>query len=112
MSDNPWSYTGQTEQTYLYYTIEVLKNLQYIDYILIDEEMRKMAFQKHGEALNELLNANAEKKKGTEEEIDPEFLAAHIGCTVGMLDKILVSCESAQKLLGALSRFTDLWGTF
>ena len=64
-----------------------------------------MAFQKHGEALNELLNANAEKKKGTEEEIDPEFLAAHIGCTVGMLDKILASCESAQKLLA----FRYLW---
>ena len=54
-----------------------------------------MAFQKHGEALNELLNAHAEKKKGTEEEIDPEMLAAHIGCTVGMLDKILASDDNA-----------------
>ena len=71
-----------------------------------------MANQKHGEALNELLNAHAEKKKGAEEEIDPEMVDAHIGCTVGMLDKILASCESAQKLLGALSRFADLWGTF
>ena len=90
----------------------MLKNLQYIDYQLIDDEMRKMAFQKHGEALNELLSANAEKKKGTDEEIDPEFVDAHIGCTVGMLDKILASDDNAQKLLGALSRFTDLWGTF
>ena len=57
--------------------------------------MRKMAFQKHGEALNELLNAHAEKKKGTEEEIDPEMVAAHIGCTVGMLDKILASDDNA-----------------
>ena len=71
-----------------------------------------MAFQKHGEALNELLNANAEKKKGGDEEIDPEFVDAHIGCTVGMLEKILISDENGQKLLSALSRFSDLWGTF
>ena len=57
--------------------------------------MRKMAFQKHGEALNELLNANAEKKKGIDDEIDPEMVEAHIGCTVGMLDKILASDENA-----------------
>ena len=74
--------------------------------------MRNMANQKHGEALNELLNANAEKKKGTEEEIDPEMVEAHIGCTVGMLEKVLASDENAQKLIGALSRFTDLWATF
>ena len=74
--------------------------------------MRKMAFQKHGEALNELMNANAEKKKGAEEEIDPEMVDAHIGCTVGMLDKILKSDDDAQKLMGALSRFTDLWSSF
>ena len=43
MSENPWSYTGQTEQTYTYYTVECLKNLQYIDYQLIDQEMRNMA---------------------------------------------------------------------
>ena len=57
--------------------------------------MRKMASQKHGEALTELMNSNNEKKKGAEEEIDPEMVAAHIGCTVGMLDKILKSDENA-----------------
>ena len=27
MSNNPWSYTGQTEQTYVFYTVECLKTL-------------------------------------------------------------------------------------
>ena len=59
-----------------------------------------------------MLSAQAEKKKGTDEEIDPEMVAAHIGCTVGMLDKILNSDEQAKKLMGALSRFSDMWATF
>lgn len=67
----------------------MLKDLKYLDYQLIDDDMRKTAFQKYGEAMNELENANlADKKEDDDKDIDPEMIAAHIACTVRMLDKI------------------------
>jgi len=37
MADNPFANTGQNEQDYKYYTVEVLKNLKYLDYQVIDD---------------------------------------------------------------------------
>ena len=56
MAGNPFQFTGQNDQDYKLYTIEVLKNLKYLDYELIDEQMRALATQKHGEALNDMEN--------------------------------------------------------
>lgn len=112
MSGNPWSYTGQNETDYTYYTIEMLNDLKYLDYQLIDEEQRKIAFTKYGEAHNELkANQEAEKKGEGGDDIDDEMKEAHIDCTMKLLDKILAIDEDAQKLK-ILSRFADMWATF
>jgi hypothetical protein len=44
MAENNFFIGGQGDQDYKLYTIEVLKNLKYLDYELIDEHMRTMAF--------------------------------------------------------------------
>ena len=45
MSENPFviAQGGQGDSDYKLYTIEVLKNLKYLDYELIDEQMRALA---------------------------------------------------------------------
>jgi hypothetical protein len=49
----------------------VLKNLKYLDYTLIDEQMRRAAQAKHGDAMGELENQQAaEKVDGGEKEVD------------------------------------------
>lgn len=60
MAGNPWSYEGQTEHEYKYYIIEMLQNLKYLDYQIIDEEDRNLAKIKYAEALNDVKNSIAE----------------------------------------------------
>ena len=90
----------------------MLSGLQYLDYNVIDEEMRKTAGIKYGEALNELkANQEAQNKKDDDDEFDDELKEAHIDSTVKILSKILEADEDAQKLK-ILSRFADMWATF
>lgn len=90
----------------------MLGGLQYLDYQLIDEEMRKTAQIKYGEALNELkANQEAADKKEDGDEADDDMKDAHISSTVKLLDRILAADDDAQKLK-ILSRFSDMWATF
>ena len=74
--------------------------------------MRKTAFIKYGEALNELkANQEAAEKKNDDEEVDDEMKEAHIDCTIKLLSRILAADEDAQKLK-ILPRFGDMWATF
>jgi len=56
MAGNPFAFPGQNDQDYSLYTIEILKNLKYLDYEPIDDHKRKEANNKHGEAAKELEN--------------------------------------------------------
>ena len=90
----------------------MLGGLMYLDYQLIDEEMKKTAFIKYGEALNELkANQEAADKKDDGDELDDDMEEAHISCTVKLLSKIHANDEDGQKLK-ILSRFGDMWATF
>jgi len=58
--------------------------------------MRKTAFLKYGEALNELkANQEAAEKKDDGDELDDEMKEAHIACTLKLLDKILADDADA-----------------
>lgn len=68
------------------YTIEVLKNLKYLDYTLIDEQMRKNASLKHGDALGDMESQQAaEKTDENDKQIDQELIDAKIDCTERLL---------------------------
>jgi len=53
MEDNPFSYQGQSDRDYKMFTICSLKNLQYLDYAYITEDMRRRADNKFLELVNE-----------------------------------------------------------
>lgn len=88
MAGNPFAFPGQNEQDYSLYTIEILKNLKYLDYQPIDENKRIEAAGKHGEAAKELETKLAENKETVDKETEPELIEAKIECTDDMLEKI------------------------
>ena len=111
MSGNPFTYEGQNEPDYIYYTIERLKNLKYIDYEVIDDEMRKIGNMKYGEQFDQMEIAEKVETKEEEVDVDEEMVEAHITTTVNMLDRILSADKDAQNLK-ILTRFSEIWGTF
>ena len=111
MAGNPFAFPGQNEQDYSLYTIEILKNLKYLDYEPIDDNKRRDANSKHGEVAKELENLLAEKKEAVEKEIDPELVEAKIDCTEDMLEKILNSDPEAQNIRN-LTQFPEDWRAF
>ena len=111
MAGNPFMFPGQNEQDYSLYTIEILKNLKYLDYEPIDETKRKDASNKHGEAAKELENTLAEKKEKVDVEIDPELVDAKIECTEDMLEKVLKADPEGHNLR-MLGQFPEDWRAF
>ena len=107
MADNPFSTTSQNEADYKLYTIEMLDGLKYLDYELIDDQMRKAAEMKYGEA-NKDAQAEAGEEKEDEKETDHELVEARIDCTENMLDKILNNFEDHKKLR-VLHGFENEW---
>jgi len=99
MADNPFVYQGTGEQDYKLYCIEMLRCLKYLDYEVIDEQMRTRAHGKYGEQVAELENTETEKKELVDKPIDPELMAAKIDCTDRMLDKLLANDPDAQNNL-------------
>ena len=73
--------------------------------------MRKIAFQKHGEATTEIDAQEKAADKNVDKEIDPELIEAGIASTEGMLDKILAEDESTQ-YYEILPKFSVLWNDF
>ena len=80
---------NQSEQGYKYSAVFLLKNLKYLDYILIDESLRQQAEDNCKDAYQQLNDQNAQKKDDDDKITDPELAEAHIDCTERMLDKIL-----------------------
>ena len=111
MSDNPYNYVGQNEQDYTLYTVEVLKNLKYLDYTLIDDQLRKNASAKHGDAMGDLESQQQGEKTDDDKNIDHELVEARIETTDRMLQKILDANEEAQKLK-VLGKFAEHWQQF
>ena len=90
LAENPFNIVGQNDQDYKLYTIEVLKDLKYLDYELINENQRNQASAKYGETLNELENQqNADKQDDGDKEVDQELVEAKIDCTHKMIQKII-----------------------
>ena len=54
MADNP--FTKHNELEYKNYAIAWLDNLKYLDYELIDEDMRQAANERHREEINDKAN--------------------------------------------------------
>ena len=91
MQDNPYALTGsQSEQGYKYQAVFRLKNLKYLDYILIDDSLRKEAEDSCKDQYQES-DQNAAKKDDDDKIVDPILKEAHIDCTDRMLDKILAA---------------------
>lgn len=113
MSDNPYNYVGQNEQDYTLYTVEVLKGLKYLDYTLIDEQLRKQASAKHGDAMGDLESQQTGENKDEDKNVDTELIEARIETTDRMLQKIFddKANEEAQKLK-ILSKFAEHWQQF
>jgi len=107
MADNPYSYQGQNDADYKLYTVQVLKNLKYLDYELIDENMRKKAFDKYNDTLNES-QSNADKAMEGEKETDNELKDANIDCTDRIFNKIIDVDENTRELK-LVQKFNDFW---
>ena len=86
---------------------EMLKELKYLDYELIDDANRRAAELKYGEQNNEA-EAAAEKDEEEEKEVDQELVEARIDCTENMLEKILSAFEDNAKLK-VLPGFENEW---
>jgi hypothetical protein len=85
----------------------MLKSLKYLDYELIDDQMKKAAELKYGEANNDA-EAAAGGEEEVEKEVDHELVEARIDCTDRMLDNILNSFEDHKKLR-VLQGFENEW---
>lgn len=105
MAENP--FTKYTETEYKQYAMACLKDLKYLDYELIEEDVRSAARDKHKDEINEKENQiQAEKQDEDQSLIDPELKEAKIDCTQGMLEKILADDDDATKLKSLL-KFND-----
>jgi hypothetical protein len=62
-----------------------LKNLKYLDYTLIDEQLRKQASAKHGDAMGDLESQQAGEKADEDKNVDTELVEARIESTDRML---------------------------
>ena len=74
-----------------------MKNLKYLDYVLIGDELRLEAEEncKDQQDLNDQKDA---KKEDEDKIVDPELVEAHIDCTDSMLDKLHAKDPDGQKL--------------
>ena len=92
MEDNPFNYTGQAERDYKQFTICLLSDLRYLDYVFITDDMRRKAEAKLGETLQEIDReaANEQKAGQVEREADPILVKANIDLTEDMMKKIQI----------------------
>jgi hypothetical protein len=81
--------------------------LKYLDYELIDENMRKKAFDKYNDTLNES-QSNADKAMEGEKETDNELKDANIDCTDRIFNKIIDVDENTRELK-LVQKFNDFW---
>ena len=110
MADNKFS--KNTDSDYKLHAIAYLKDLKYLDYELIDDDVREKANEKYKEEIQEKENQKAAEKQ--EEHlyiVDPELVDAKIDCTDGMIDKIFNEDDDAVKLK-ALPKFPEIFQTF
>ena len=109
MADNPFSKNQDAD--YKLYAIAYLKDLKYLDYELIEDEVREKANEKYKEEILEKESQKAaEKQEEVQHKVDPELKDAKIECTDGMLEKILNEDEDATKLK-FLPKFYELFQT-
>jgi hypothetical protein len=113
IAGNNFSYTGQNEQSYENYVIVSLKNLKYLDYVLIDEETRAKAVSKLDGEGGIDNNQGNDKVNDSDKNIDPELIAAKIDCTHNMLEKILAGFDDKEfKDIRLISKFLETWHKF
>lgn len=108
MADNPFFKTKEIE--YRNYAIAFLKKLKYLDYELIDEELRNTATEKHREEFQEFEASKNQEGAVTEEmerQADPALKDAKIENTVGMIARILRE-DPDSKLLSSLPKFQEI----
>lgn len=81
MADNPYQLTGnQSDQGYKFQAVYKLKNLKYLDYILIDETLITEA-EENCKDQQDLNDQKDTKKEDEDKIVDPELIEAHIDCT-------------------------------
>ena len=115
MAENPFQKQGGGPggaEDYRLYAVEMLKGLKYLDYQLIDQQMRDQAKQKHSdEAQDKDANASGPADDG-KNAIDQELIDAKIDVTHKMIEKIQDASEEGQKLKNSVSKYQDNWSNF
>ena len=111
MQENPYIFTSnQNDQGYKLQAVFRLKNLKYLDYILIDDALRQAAEDNCKDQFQEQNDQGAPKKDDIDLVSDPILVEAHIDCTERMLEKIHSKDEDGQKLR-KLASFEQFWST-
>ena len=107
MQDNPFYKTKKME--YKQYAICFLQKLKYLDYELIDDEIRNSAIEKHKEEFSEqeaLKNGEGIMSEEMERQMDPALKDAKIDCTVGMIARIIRE-DNDSRILSVLPKFAE-----
>ena len=100
MAENPYHYASQSEKDYKGHTICLLKELKYLDYQLIDKNMRDQASAKWAEVVGEYESKAAEEaSKEKDVEIDADLVAAFIDVSDDMLNKIAAKDPQMRDLI-------------
>lgn len=111
MQENEYVYTGSQQQDYKFQAVFRLKNLKYLDYVLIDDALRQEAEDVCKDQYQEQNDLAAEKKDDDDKIVDPILVEAHIAQTDRMLDKIHAEDADGKKLK-RMSQFDQHWQTF
>lgn len=109
ISDN--IFQKHSDKNYKRYAIAYLKNLQYLDYELIDNEERIAAKDEYKEEMADAENQANEKQDDKGEQIDPILAETHIAETNKILWKVLEQADEECQKLQFFEKFGDLFNT-
>lgn len=107
MAENPGSMKNEFD--YKQYSIAYLKDLKYLDYELIEDEIREKANEKYKEEIQEKETQKAsDLKEEHTHQHNPDLDDAKISSTEDMLETIMKADEESVKLM-ALNKFQEIF---
>lgn len=95
MADN--KFPPHAHDDYKQFAIAFIRNLKYLDYDLIDEELRERANEKYKDQYNDKAQKDAENVE-TKIEIDPGLAEARCEQTVQIFKKVIDEDDEMKKL--------------
>lgn len=104
------AFQKQRNAEYKKYTIARLKNLQYIDYELIDEKEKEAANELHKDDITQVeASEQNDRTEDTQVSVDEELRDAKIDCTQDIFSRIMEKLETDQEKLKKVQKFTDIF---